>query len=112
MKTKLAKLHRRQLRCKPLMENLEDLNIAKGKQSYHDRMDPSTCHGCWKKLSILEPGHCKAGCKEFATTNEERDCRKSYWGSKAVKRYKECKKECKVTSNDEMKREGQAKISC
>ncbi|KAI6251050.1 hypothetical protein HI914_00104 [Erysiphe necator] len=91
-----ARLREKEISMQAPIEQFESLNIAKGKQSYRDKMDPSTCHGCWKKLSTLEPGHCKAGCKEFAATSEGRDWRKSYWGSKAVKRYKERNKECNV----------------
>ncbi|POS85450.1 hypothetical protein EPUL_002011, partial [Erysiphe pulchra] len=78
------------------IEQLEALNIAKGRQACHDKMDPSTCH---------------AGCKEFATTNEGRDWRKSHWGSKAVKRYKERNKERDIISDDERKREEQVKVA-
>ncbi|RKF81432.1 hypothetical protein GcM1_182003 [Golovinomyces cichoracearum] len=106
-----ARLREKETSMQAPIEQLEALNIAKGRQAYHDKMDPSTCHGCWKRLSIFEPRHCKAGCKEFAATNEGRDWRKSCWGSKAVKRYKERNKERDIISDDERKREGQAKVA-
>ncbi|POS84399.1 hypothetical protein EPUL_002869, partial [Erysiphe pulchra] len=105
-----ARLLEKETSMQAPIEQLKALNIAKGRQAYHDKIDPSTCHGCWKKLCILELGHCKVECKEFAGTNEGRDWRKSYWGSKVVKRYKERKKERDVIS-DEKKREGQAKVA-
>ncbi|RKF80350.1 Copia protein [Golovinomyces cichoracearum] len=106
-----ARLREKETMMQAPIEKLKALNIAKGRQAYHDKMDPSTCHGCWKKLSILEPGHCKAGYKQFAAINEGRDWRKSYWGYKAVKRYKERNKERDIISDDERKREGQSKVA-